>query len=237
MLFTTRSTKGIKRLSSLERASINLPDEIKEILIGILLGDAHMVRRSSTANSRLVYAQTAISHKEYFYYVLSFFFTFCTTDYIPQSRVVKDKRTNQIYSAICFTTMQLPCFNVFREMFYLSNIKIVPYNIYDLLTPRGLAFWLMDDGSRHGYGMHIGVYAFSSADIDKLMFTLPPGARATGKPSLRGRWVQDKFNLRCSIHYNNENKPRIYIFKESMDTLISLVKPYFIKEMLYKLGL
>ena len=78
----------------------------------------------------------------------------------------------------------------------------------------------MDDGSRHGDGLHISVYAFNNADVDKLMLTL-----------------QDKFNLKCSIHYNRDNKPRIYIFKESMDTLISLVRPYFIKEMLYKLGL
>ena len=48
---------------------------------------------------------------------------------------------------------------------------------------------------------------------------------------------QDKFNLKCSIHYNRDNKPRIYIFKESMDTLITLVKPYFINSMLYKLNL
>ena len=78
----------------------------------------------------------------------------------------------------------------------------------------------MDDGSRHGEGMHIGVYAFTNADVDKLMFTL-----------------QSKFNLKCSIHYNRDKKPRIYIFKESMDTLRNLVKPYFIEEMLYKLGL
>ena len=78
----------------------------------------------------------------------------------------------------------------------------------------------MDDGSKHGDGLHISVYSFNKADVDKLMFTL-----------------QDKFNLRCSIHYNRDNKPRIYIFKESMDTLINLVRPYFIKEMLYKLGL
>ena len=45
---------------------------------------------------------------------------------------------------------------------------------------------------------------FSNTDVDKLMFTL-----------------QDKFNLRCSIHYNRDKKPRIYIFKESMETLIS----------------
>jgi hypothetical protein len=78
----------------------------------------------------------------------------------------------------------------------------------------------MDDGSKQGNGLHISVYGFSNTDVDKLMFTL-----------------QDKFNLKCSIHYNRYNKPRIYIFKESMDTLITLVKPYFIKEMLYKLGL
>jgi len=78
----------------------------------------------------------------------------------------------------------------------------------------------MDDGSRHGDGLHISVYAFSNKDVDKLMFTL-----------------QNKFNLKCSIHYNRDKKPRIYIFKESMDNLKSLVIPYFIKEMLYKLGL
>lgn len=118
--------------------------------------------------------------------------------------------------------MQLPYFNVFRELFYLSNVKIVPHNIYELLTPKGLAFWIMDDGSKQGTGLHISisVYAFNNEDVDKLMFTL-----------------QDKFNLKCSIHYNRDSKPRIYIFKESIDHLITLVKPYFIKEMLYKLGL
>lgn len=58
-----RYTKGIKRLSYSERASIELPGEVKEILIGILLGDGQIVRRSPSSNSRLVYVQTAISHK------------------------------------------------------------------------------------------------------------------------------------------------------------------------------
>nr|YP_009926576.1 hypothetical protein [Wolfiporia cocos]QNH92640.1 hypothetical protein [Wolfiporia cocos]QNH92694.1 hypothetical protein [Wolfiporia cocos] len=113
--------------------------------------------------------------------------------------------------------MQLPCFNEFKELFYVLNEKIIPDNIYEILTPRSLAFWIMDDGSRQGDGLHISVYAFSN--IEKLIFTL-----------------ENKFNLKCSIHYNRDNQPRIYIFKESMETLRSLVKPYFIKEMLYKLG-
>lgn len=199
---------------------IIIPNEIKDVLVGILLGDAHIVKRSSTGNSRIVYAQTAIKHKAYFDYVYSIFSPFCVKDYKPQSKITRDKRTNKIHSAISFTTMQLPCFNVFKEWFYLSNVKIVPHNIYELLTGKGLAFWIMDDGSKQGSGLHLSVYAFTNEDVDKLMFTL-----------------QDKFDLRCSIHYNRDKKPRIYIFKESMVKLITLVKPYFIQEMLYKLGL
>jgi len=44
VLFAARSTKGITRLSPTERASKNIPDEVKEILIGILLGDAQVKR-------------------------------------------------------------------------------------------------------------------------------------------------------------------------------------------------
>jgi hypothetical protein len=31
--------------------------------------------------------------------------------------------------------MQLPCFNVFKNNFYKLNVKLVPDNIYELLTP------------------------------------------------------------------------------------------------------
>lgn len=220
ILSAARSTKGIVRLSPSERALIISPMEVKEILIGILLGDSHISRRSSTANSRLIYAQTAITYKECFDHVFNIFASFCVNAYISQSKIVRDNRTKKTYSAISLTTMQLPCFNVYKDYFYELNVKIVPNNIYELLTPRGLAFWIMDDGSKKGDGLHISVYAFSTTDVDKLMFTL-----------------QDKFNLKTFIHYNRDKKPRIYIFKESMDTLINLVKPYFIKEMLYKLGI
>lgn len=94
-----------------------------------------MVRKTSTSNSRLVYAQTAVAHKEYFDYVLSYFLAFCVNDYIPQSRIVRDNRTKKTYSAISFTTMQLPGFNEFRDLFYKLNVKVVPDNIYELLTP------------------------------------------------------------------------------------------------------
>jgi hypothetical protein len=78
----------------------------------------------------------------------------------------------------------------------------VPHNIYELLTSKGLAFLIMDGGSKPGTGLHISVYAFNNEDVDKLMFTL-----------------QDKFNLKCSIHYNRGNKPRIYIYLKNLWTI------------------
>jgi hypothetical protein len=58
MFFVARSTKGVTRLSSAEdkRILITIPDYIKDILVGVLLGDAHIVRIYSTGNSILVYA-------------------------------------------------------------------------------------------------------------------------------------------------------------------------------------
>lgn len=46
----------------------------------------------------------------------------------------------------------------------------------------------MDDASLHGKGLHISTYSFSTEDIDKLLIVL-----------------QDKFGLKCSIHYNRDN--------------------------------
>ena len=182
------------------------------------MGDAHIVKRSPTSNARLVYAQTAL-HKEYFEYVFNIFKEYCTKNYIEQSRTIKGK-DNKIYSATAFTTMQLPCLNEYRELFYQNNIKLIPDNIYNLLSPRSLAFWIMDDGSKHNQGLHISIYAFNNDDTDKLLYTL-----------------QDRYKLKCSLHFNRDNKPRIYIFKESMVTLREIVKPFFIEKMLYKLSL
>lgn len=78
----------------------------------------------------------------------SFFTPFCVKNYKPHYKLVRDNRTKKIYSSITFTTMQFPCFNVFKDMFYVVNVKKVPSNIYELLTLRGLAFWIMDDGSK-----------------------------------------------------------------------------------------
>lgn len=119
---------------------IVIDENTRQILVGILLGDAHISQRSPTANSRLSYAQTSEKHGEYFSYVFNVFSFFCVNNYEPKIKNALDKRSNKVYTSISFATMQLPCFNEYKRLFYPHGFKVVPCNIYELLTPKGLAF-------------------------------------------------------------------------------------------------
>ena len=143
-----KSTKGIKRLTKRERNLIFIPDNLNEVLVGIMLSDGHIPRRSFTSNPRFIFSQSGKMEKRpYFNLVYNLFKIYCNKDYNYYIRIWKDKKTNEEYSSINFTTMQLPCFIEVHKTWYINNIKKVPNNIMELLTPIGLAHWIMGDGS------------------------------------------------------------------------------------------
>jgi len=135
----------------------------------------------------------------------------------------------KVYSSISFATLQLPCFKVLHQLFYKQNgltpaglprfVKVIPLNIYELLTPSSLAYWIMGDGSKQNNGIHLSVYAYTLAECDLLVEAL-----------------NRKFNINCTLHKHNKG-PRIYLDKASTLLVRDLVKPYFVPSMYYKLGL
>ena len=164
-----------KRLSKSDRIKITIESPLNEIMIGLLLGDGHIQKRSINGNSRFIYGQSSLRyyHLNYFNHVLELFKPYLSKDFELKTKSFVDKRTNNSYSSVNFATLSLPCFNYYRNIFYNSdNLKIVPSNIQDLLTPRGLAYWIMDDGSLQNKGLHLNTYGFSNQDILKLKSTL-----------------------------------------------------------------
>lgn len=124
------------------------------------------------------------------------------------------------YGAVKFNTLSLPCFNVFRELFYNSDgIKIIPSNLEDLLTARGLAYWYMDDGYKTVKGLYLSTESFTIEENNFLVEIL-----------------QNKFGLACSVH-KHTNGHRIYIPSTSKDKFVELVKPYVLPIFYYKLDL
>ena len=193
-----------------------------------MLGDGHILRKQRK-NSRFIYAQSSlrIHHLNYFNHVLSLFKPYLSEDFLLKNRSFRDKRTNKTYSSVSFATLTLPCFNHYRSLFYDSNNKkIVPSTIQNLLTPIGLAYWIMDDGSIQNSGLHLNTYGFTSSDVIKLK---------TAIENLFFEKTQGENPLKCSIHTHKKGN-RIYIWRESMDLLRKHISQYMHKDMLYKIN-
>ncbi|KAG0122975.1 homing endonuclease, partial [Tuber indicum] len=116
----------------------SLPQNLKEILIGLFLGDLHALKRSVNGNTYLNFEQGLI-HKDYIYHLYDLFKSYCGSEPKISNRL-PDKRTGKIYTRIVFLTYSLPCFNEIYLSFYLKGKKIIPLNIGELLTPTGLAY-------------------------------------------------------------------------------------------------
>lgn len=176
-----------------------------------------------------MYGQSSLreNHLNYFNHVFDLFKPFTSEKYKVKSRSFIDKRYNKTYSSVLFATLTLPCFTSYKELFYNSfGKKIVPLNINQLLTPRGLAYWIMDDGSIQNKGLHLNVYGFTLNEVVNLKNTL----ENLFIPINRGGAI-----IKCSIH-NHKKGYRIYIWEESMLTVRNHIHKYMHKDMLYKIN-
>lgn len=224
MLFNNLPNLGIiyrfystKRLTNLEKNSYSVPKNLHDIIIGLLLGDLSAQRTSITSNTRFQFHQGVV-HEAYILYLFELFKDNCGSS--PKSNNHKpNKQTDKIYSSIRFFTYSLPCFNYYHELFYVNGIKIIPKNIGELLTPEGLAYWSMDDGTKGKSGFYLSTDCYSLSEIELLIKVL-----------------KENLNLNCTYHKKEKDSYRIYIKSESMDTFRSFVTAHFHESMKYKLA-
>nr|CAJ00336.1 putative LAGLIDADG homing endonuclease [Rhizophagus intraradices] len=187
----------------------------REILVGGLLGDLSIYRAKVTHNARL-YVQQGSVHKEYLNHLYSVFQNLCSSE--PKWSLSLDKRSNTTYETLRFNSRSLPCFNYYRDVFYPEGVKIVPANIGELLTARGLAYWSMDDGYKDRGNFRLATQSFSRNDVLLLI-----------------KLLKDNFSLDCSLNTVKSTQYRIYVRANSMVQFRALVSPYFHPSMLYKL--
>jgi hypothetical protein len=208
-----------KRLTTAEKEAFSLTEEIKQIIVGLILGDLHVCKRIEGKNTSLNFEQ-GIVHKDYIYHLFDLFESYCPSSPKISNRL-PDKRTGNIYTRIQFNTYTLPCFNEFYGLFYPLGLKIVPLAIGELLTPLSLAYWLCDDGTfDKGRGVvRFCTESFSESDVDLLLGVF-----------------SNKFGLKCRKDYYG-NGFRIIIVKSSLNKFRELVRPHLPSCMLYKIGL
>jgi len=120
------------RLTKAERESFTLSKELKDILVGLLLGDLNILKGEKSINAGLRFEQSII-HDDYIRYLYTLFQFYCISE--PKVYIKKPNlKTGVSYSCVRFITCSLPCFNELHELFYPLGKKIVPVNIGELLT-------------------------------------------------------------------------------------------------------
>jgi hypothetical protein len=159
-------------LSKAQRAEFTLSAELKAILIGLILGDLGMQKRSkSTLSVRCCFGQGLV-HKEYLLHLYELF-----KPYGSQAPLISHefyKRTGKEYGKIRFYTYTLPCFNELYELFYPLGKKIVPANIVELVTPLSLAYWIAVYGSfcQRSGAIFLHTQGFTLEQVNLLVKTL-----------------------------------------------------------------
>ena len=210
------STVGTGRFTKQVRNMIELPPYQKSVIIGLLLSDGWLRFASKTNNNAHLGFQQSLTHSAYVLFVFNILSHYCSKG----PRLKSDVRSgNRLYS-LGFWTRGLPCFTELYQLFYINKVKVVPENIYNILTPVALAHLIMGDGGFKSKGIYICTDSYTIQDVVRLMNVLII-----------------RYDLKCTLHKaSNKFGYRIYISRNSLYKVKEIVKPYFIPSMIYKLG-
>ena len=191
--------------------------EQKEALTGIILGDGFLERQKPNHNTRLRVEQ---SYPEKVGYLNSLFKLLQPlTAMIPVLLTRKDKRSGSVTQSLYFRTLAMPCLNCYYELFYKEKKKIIPKNLGELLTARGLAFWIMDDGGKSVYNQTIlHTRAFTKEEVIHIQHVL-----------------LENFGLITRLEEKKKGQWVIYIPVKQKTKLKDIVGLYMYESMLYKI--
>jgi hypothetical protein len=215
--YTIRQINGIYSSNKLpaNRFSIIKEDEnLRQFLIGSLLGDGSIPRLTGWAKTYNFSVAHKLEHLEY----LTFKHTLLNRYALAPPKIainkIYDERFEKGYFEECrFKSLCHPYFKNWRDLFYPNNVKIVP-EIVKELNPFGLALLFMDDGNVTTYSYQISSCGFAEKDVDFLREIL-----------------KNNFN----INTTRTKDSTIHILAESKDTFRNTIKPYIIPIMEYKL--
>jgi hypothetical protein len=204
---------------------MNLNKQIKEFLIGTLLGDAHIGRTG--LNKAFISFEQSSKKREYLNYLLNI----TKEGEIPlmdenvREYFREDPRYKTTNRSLYFRTQSIEELKPMADLFLdTEGKKIIPHNIADHLTARSLAFWIMDDGQQVKRG---GV-------------TLCTDSYSTGEIIILREALKKNFNLEISIHNkkgaNDAIYERIYIKKDELENIKPSLKSHMHESMLYKIN-
>jgi hypothetical protein len=147
------------------KASLTMTDRQKQILTGMLLGDAHLERQRGAVSARIK-IEHSMAQSAYVDWKFNEWREWVRT---PPKVRRKRNRLGTVSLNIGFTTLSHLALEEFRTRFYVNRRKVVPPDLE--LTPMSMAVWFMDDGSRKSSqcrGLYLNTQSFTASEVELL---------------------------------------------------------------------
>jgi len=192
------------------KTTLKLTDKQREVLVGVLLGDAHLETQNGGRTYRVKF-EYAAKQREYADHLYNLFREWILTP--PQ---VKQDAT---HDNVWFQTVSHAAFRFYAHQFTREHRKCVPRLIHRFMTPCSIAYWYMDDGSvksSESKGVIFNTQGFVGNEVELLINAL--GAR---------------FGLEATVRRQDDGL-QIYVSGNSYERFREIVDPYIIPSMLYK---
>lgn len=229
-------------LEDIDLEDTNLPKLTqiqREILIGKLLGDAHLETQTKGRTYRLL-IEHSVKQDDYVKHLYEVFEPIVPT---PPKEVTHkytlDCGSERESKNIMFKTRIHPGFRFYGQLFYKERVKCIPKNIYKFLTPRVLAYWYMDDGARKGkdrLGKRLHTEGFSFSDVQILSDALKKyGIDNTIQNQTRKYKKKIQVGEKVEVETIEKNYKIIYITSKGDKIFTDMIRPYVIESLTYKL--
>ena len=192
-----------------------LPQHLLEVLVGIVLGDASMSKVSKEAYVKF---EQGYTQERFVEHLFELFKQYC---FILQTgtRIEKHCPRKGLVKSFWFKTFSHKSFTEVLKIFYITGKKTIqPGLVIKYVTRKSLAYWIMCDGSLNGNTMILHTQSYSHSENILLSLEL-----------------NQKFDLHSQVIKHKGKYWVIKIPSEDAKLLRSLIAPYIIPSMEYKL--
>jgi hypothetical protein len=224
--YTIGSNLGYPKFTNYIRNISYVPSFHLSVLVGLLLSDAGLSKQNKSKNARLGFKQSMI-HFPFFWSTFMILSHYCMSIPYSDNATINGKK----YYGIRMDSRAYACFSILYDMFYsedktvsrkgiINRKKIVPSSedIYHLLSPIALAYWIMGDGLGNIWkGLYLCTDSFSNYDTVRLMNVL-----------------LIRYKIKSSL-VKVSGKSRIYIPSTESIKISILVSDYIHPSMQYKI--
>lgn len=191
--------------------------------MGTLLGDASMQAMLPNQEHNVKWEQKA-AQKDYIYHIWNIFESFCGSP--PKLRLISGGGAVNRES-YWVRTYRHPYFAKYKDLFYTRDtngkqMKRLPPDLFQYLTPRALAYWYMDDGSLIGRSTTSWSYAFNTQSFSQ------------EENIIIKQLLKDKYDLSSGLQ-KDKDRYKLGLSVRSKDNFRTLIEPFVLQSFKYKL--